>query len=41
MPLNDADNWLHLGLAVTMVALSFLPRRTDPTVETTAATPRY
>jgi hypothetical protein len=26
VPLNDADNWLHLGLGVTMVALSFLPR---------------
>ncbi|GAA1131647.1 DUF4383 domain-containing protein [Citricoccus alkalitolerans] len=41
VPFNNADNWLHLGLGVTMVALSFLPRRTDPTVETTAATPRY
>jgi threonine/homoserine/homoserine lactone efflux protein len=27
VPLNSADNWLHLGLGVTMVALSFLPRR--------------
>jgi hypothetical protein len=26
VPLNTADNWLHLGLGVTMVALSFLPR---------------
>lgn len=26
IPLNSADNWLHLGLGVTMVALSFLPR---------------
>lgn len=25
VPLNDADNWLHLGLAVGMVALGFLP----------------
>lgn len=28
VPLNDANNWLHLGLGVTMVALSFLPRGT-------------
>ncbi len=28
VPLNNADNWLHLGLGVTMVALSFLPRTT-------------
>jgi hypothetical protein len=26
VPLNTADNWLHLGLGVTMVALSFLRR---------------
>jgi hypothetical protein len=26
VPLNTADNWLHLGLGITMVALSFLPR---------------
>ncbi len=26
VPLNSADDWLHLGLGVTMVALSFLPR---------------
>ena len=26
VPLNDADNWLHLLLGVTMIALSFLPR---------------
>jgi hypothetical protein len=25
VPLNTADNWLHLGLAVTMVALGLLP----------------
>ncbi|QGU08499.1 hypothetical protein COCCU_13000 [Corynebacterium occultum] len=28
VPLNDANNWLHLGLGVTMVGLSFLPLRT-------------
>ncbi|QCU79162.1 DUF4383 domain-containing protein [Citricoccus sp. SGAir0253] len=28
VPLNSPDNWLHLALGVTMVALSFLPRRT-------------
>jgi arginine exporter protein ArgO len=33
VPLNTADNWLHLALGVTMVALSFLrrePRRAQP-----------
>lgn len=30
VPLNDANNWLHLGLGVTMVALSFLPRGPRP-----------
>jgi hypothetical protein len=29
VPLNSADNWLHLGLGVTMVASSFLSRRAD------------
>ena len=28
VPLNDADNWLHLVLGVTMVGLSFLRRDT-------------
>ena len=27
VPLNTADNWLHLGLAVTMVAAGLLARR--------------
>lgn len=27
VPLNTANDWLHLVLGVTMVALSFLPRR--------------
>lgn len=31
VPLNTADDWLHFGLALTMVGLSFLPRRTEPT----------
>ncbi|MBW0272829.1 hypothetical protein ATM97_22330 [Nocardia sp. MH4] len=32
VPLNDADNWLHLGLGLGMVALGFaLPRRTTTT----------
>jgi hypothetical protein len=35
VPVNDADNWLHLGLAVGMIALGvFLGRRV------TAASPR-
>ncbi|QGU03547.1 DUF4383 domain-containing protein [Corynebacterium comes] len=33
VPLNDADNWLHLGLGAAMVGLSFLPRLT-PSAET-------
>ncbi|MGP6175320.1 DUF4383 domain-containing protein [Corynebacterium sp. A21] len=28
VPLNDANNWLHLGLGATMLVLSFLPRLT-------------
>ena len=40
VPLNDADNWLHLLLGVTMVALSFLPRTHRPATDT-AATGRY
>lgn len=32
VPLNDADNWLHLGLGLGMVALGLvLPRRTTAT----------
>ncbi len=27
VPLNDADNWLHLGLGVGMVALGLLVGR--------------
>ncbi|MGD7002193.1 DUF4383 domain-containing protein [Corynebacterium halotolerans] len=34
VPLSDANNWLHLGLGVTMVALSFLPGRTRSTRDT-------
>ncbi|MBS7548940.1 DUF4383 domain-containing protein [Dietzia massiliensis] len=30
VPLNTADNWLHLGLGVVMVALSFLYRKPVP-----------
>jgi hypothetical protein len=40
VPLNTADNWLHLGLGVTMIVLSFL-RRTNHTATNTAATGRY
>ena len=29
VPLSDANNWLHLGLGLGMVALSFLPRHND------------
>lgn len=31
VPLNDADNWLHLGLFIGMVALGFLPGRKTTT----------
>ncbi|AGF71313.1 DUF4383 domain-containing protein [Corynebacterium halotolerans] len=44
VPLSDANNWLHLGLGVTMVALSFLPRGTrdarDPDVAPTGTAAR-
>ena len=29
VPVNDADNWLHLGLGLGMVALGFLARAAD------------
>lgn len=29
VPLNDADNWLHLGLGIGMLALEFLLKPTD------------
>ncbi len=32
VPVNNADNWLHLGLAVGMIALSQLPRTSRPVV---------
>lgn len=31
VPLNTADDWLHFVLALTMIGLSFLPRRAEPT----------
>lgn len=36
VPVNDADNWLHLGLAVLMLALGFLLSR--PTTRGAAGT---
>jgi hypothetical protein len=39
IPLNDADNWLHLGLGVVMILLGFLldrDRRTGPTTRSTS-----
>lgn len=36
VPLNTADDWLHFGLALTMIGLSFLPRRAEPTAEEAA-----
>ncbi len=36
VPINDADNWLHLGLAVGLLGLGFgLTRDRDHTVATT------
>ncbi len=36
VPINDADNWLHLGLAVGLLGLGFgLTRDRDRTVATT------
>lgn len=35
IPVNDADNWLHLGLGVGMVALGYLTTR-ESTVTSTA-----
>jgi len=36
VPINDADDWLHLGLAVGLLALGFLlTRDRDTTVATT------
>jgi Domain of unknown function (DUF4383) len=35
VPLNDADDWLHLFLGVTMVGLSFLGRGRGATRNTT------
>jgi hypothetical protein len=29
VPLNDADDWLHLGLAAAMILASLLPNRTE------------
>ena len=29
VPVNDADNWLHLGLGVGMVLLGFIGRRAE------------
>lgn len=36
VPLNDADNWLHLGLAVGMIALGVLLGRTSRGTDATA-----
>lgn len=35
IPVNDADNWLHLGLGVGMIALGYLTTR-ESTVTSTA-----
>ncbi len=35
VPLNDADNWLHLGLGVGMIALGLIARPSRGTTATT------
>ena len=35
VPINDADNWLHLGLAVGLIALGLLTTRDRRTMATT------
>ena len=35
VPINDADDWLHLGLAVGLIALGLLTTRERRTVATT------
>jgi len=37
VPLNTADNWLHLALAVTMIAAGLLARRRTHTTRTRTA----
>jgi hypothetical protein len=32
VPVNDADNWLHLGLGVGMIGLGLIPTRERPTL---------
>ena len=34
IPVNTADNWLHLGLGVGMIALGFVTTRTSPVART-------
>lgn len=36
VPLNNADNWLHLGLGAGMIALGLIGSRADATSTTTA-----
>jgi hypothetical protein len=36
VPLNDADNWLHLGLGLGMIALGLVLSRTSSTQSSTA-----
>ncbi len=35
VPLNDADNWLHLGLGLGMIALGLLARKALDRTRTT------
>jgi hypothetical protein len=34
IPVNTADNWLHLGLGVGMIVLGFVTTRTSPVART-------
>nr|GLK36290.1 hypothetical protein GCM10017611_31470 [Rhodococcus wratislaviensis] len=39
VPVNTADNWLHVGLGVAMIALGLLATKIGPPVTTTAGNP--
>jgi hypothetical protein len=39
VPVNTADNWLHFGLGVAMIALGLLTTKIGPPVTTTATSP--
>ena len=36
VPVNDADNWLHLGLGVVMIVLGLIPTGPRETIGTSS-----